>query len=90
MALESLGDIFKNSSKDGSFNRIYRARILQDKIAELLGQPVVVSLAEKTVKVWCSSDKLAVLANIKKTKIIALCHRVLARSDIRIQIKVKT
>lgn len=89
MTLESLGDILKKSSKGVSYNRIYRAHQLQDKISELLGQPITISLTSKAVKIWCSTEQLSTLANLKKSKILALCYRTLSQSDIKIQILVK-
>jgi len=89
MALESLGDFVRKPQSGNSFSQIYRAHLLQEKMTELLGPGVTVTLRGQQVRLWCQSEALAVLARLKKTKILALCHRSLGQSDIRLVIKLK-
>lgn len=89
MALESLGNVIRDSDKGKSLSRIYRAHLLQEKIVGLLGVGVTVTMRDANIKLWCNSEQLAVLARLKKTRILALCHRVLGVKEIRLTIKVK-
>lgn len=87
MSLESLGNVIRSSSNNNSLNRIYRAHVLQEKIIELLGGGVTVSLRGEVVKLWCDSEQLAVLAKLKKTKLLALCHKTLSQKVLKLSIK---
>ena len=45
MTLESLGNFIRQPDNENSFHRIYRAHLLQEKMVELLGAGVTVTLA---------------------------------------------
>jgi len=89
MSLESLSSYIRQPNKENSFHRIYRAHLLQEKIAELLGTGVTVTIRGTNVKLWCESEQLAVLAKLKKTRILAQCHKTLGQADLRLSIRVK-
>lgn len=89
MSLESLGNFIRQPNKENSFHRIYRAHLLQEKMAELLGTGVTVTIKGNNVRLWCDSEQLAVLARLKKTRLIAQCHQTLGQADIKLSIKVK-
>ena len=89
MTLESLGNYIRQPNKENSFHRIYRAHLLQEKIAELLGAGATVTLKEKNVRLWCDSESLAVLARFKKTRLLALCHKTLGQAELKLTIKVR-
>ncbi len=89
MTLESLGNFIRESDKKNSFHRIYRAHLLQEKIIELLGAGVTVTIRETNIKLWCASEQLAVLARLKKTRLLALCHQTLGQAELKLLIKVK-
>lgn len=89
MTLESLGNVIRGSSKANSLNRIYRAQLLQKKLTEILGKGVTVTLRGSVVRLRCDSEQLAVLARLKKTRLLALCHRTLSQTEIKLIIRVK-
>ena len=90
MTLESLGSFIRQPDKENSFHRIYRAHLLQEKMVELLGAGVTVTLRGANVHLWCDNEKLAVLARLKKTRLIAQCHQTLGQAELKLSIKVKT
>ncbi|MDO8650098.1 MAG: hypothetical protein Q7K33_02190 [Candidatus Berkelbacteria bacterium] len=89
MSLESLGSFIRQPNKENTFHRIYRAHLLQEKIVELLGTGVTVTIKGENVRLWCASEQLAVLARLKKTRLLAQCHKTLGQGDLRLSIKVK-
>ncbi|MDP3993248.1 MAG: hypothetical protein Q8Q05_03515 [bacterium] len=89
MTLESLGSFIRQPNKENSFHRIYRAHLLQEKIVELLGVGVTVTIKGANVRLWCASEQLAVLARLKKTRLLAQCHQTLGQKEVRLVIKVK-
>lgn len=89
MSLESLSSYIRQPNKENSFHRIYRAHLLQEKIVELLGTGVTVTTRGSNVKLWCESEQLAVLAKLKKTRLLAQCHQTLGQADIKLTIRVK-
>jgi len=90
MSLESLGDFVRKPRQGNNFNQIYRAHLLQGKLEELLGGGLTVTLKENQVRLWCDAHALAVLARLKKTKILAICHQTLGQADLKLVIKVKS
>lgn len=90
MSLESLSSYIRRPDKENSFHRIYRAHLLQEKMVELLGTGVTVTIKGSNVKLWCESEQLAVLAKLKKTRLLAQCHQTLGQSELRLSIRVKT
>ncbi|KKU42909.1 MAG: hypothetical protein UX60_C0043G0003 [Berkelbacteria bacterium GW2011_GWA2_46_7] len=89
MSLESLGSFIRQPNKENGFHRIYRAHLLQEKIVELLGAGVTVTLKGGNVRLWCANEQLAVLARLKKTRLLAQCHQTLGQADIKLSIKMK-
>lgn len=89
MSLESLSSYIRQPNKENSFHRIYRAHLLQEKMVELLGAGVTVTIKGSNVKLWCESGQLVVLARLKKTRILAQCHQTLGQSEVRLSIKVR-
>lgn len=89
MSLESLSSYIRRPDKENSFHRIYRAHLLQEKVVELLGVGVTVTIKGVNVRLWCDSEQLAVLARLKKTRILAQCHKTLGQADLRLSIRVK-
>ena len=89
MTLESLGSFIRQPNKENSFHRIYRAHLLQEKLVELLGMGVTVTIKGSNIRLWCDSEQLAVLARLKKTRLLAQCHQTLGQADIKLTIKVK-
>jgi len=89
MSLESLGSIIRQPNKDNNLNRIYRAHLLQEKLVELLGVGVTVTIRDDVVRLWCNNEALAVLARLKKTRILAVCHQTLGQSSLKLTIKIK-
>lgn len=89
MSLESLSSYIRQPNKENSFHRIYRAHLLQEKLVELLGVGVTVTIKGANVRLWCSNEQLAVLARLKKTRLLAQCHQTLGQADIKLSIRVK-
>lgn len=89
MSLESLGSFIRQPGKENSFHKIYRAHLLQEKMVELLGAGVTVTIKGNNVRLWCDSEQLAVLARLKKTRLIAQCHQTLGQKELKLSIKVK-
>ena len=90
MALESFGDFVRKPRQGNSFSQIYRAHLLQGKIAAILGDGVTVSLRGNQVRLWCDNAQLVTLATLKRTKILATCHQTLGTSELRLAIKLKS
>ena len=89
MSLESLGSFIRQPNNENSFHRIYRAHLLQEKMVELLGVGVTVTLKGGNVRLWCANEQLAVLARLKKTRLLTQCHKTLGQADIKLSIKMK-
>ena len=89
MTLESLGNFIRQPNKENSFHRIYRAHLFQEKLVELLGTGVTVTIKGTNVRLWCASEQLAVLARLKKTRLLAQCHQTLGQKELKLSIKVK-
>lgn len=90
MSLESLGSFIRQPRKGNGFHRIYRAHILQGKITEMLGSGVTVTLRGSTVRLHCDSEQLAVLVRLKKTRLLALCHKTLGQAELKLTVKVRS
>lgn len=89
MSLESLSSYIRQPNKENSFHRIYRAHLLQEKLVELLGAGVTVTIKENNIRLWCDSEQLAVLARLKKTRLLAQCHQTLGQAELKLSIRVK-
>lgn len=90
MVLESLADYVRRPGRGNQLNQIYRAHLLQEKISQLLGEGVTVTLRGTQVRLWCQSAQLVALANLKKTKILATCHQTLGQAELKLIIKLKS
>ncbi|MCR4277987.1 MAG: hypothetical protein NUV80_04905 [Candidatus Berkelbacteria bacterium] len=90
MSLESLSSYIRQPNKENSFHRIYRAHLLQEKLVELLGVGVTVTIKGTIIRLWCANEQLAVLARLKKTRLLAQCHQTLGQAELKLTIRVKT
>lgn len=90
MSLESLADYVRRPGRGSQLNQIYRAHLLQEKIVQLLGEGVTVTLRGVQVRLWCSSTQLVALANLKRMKILALCHQTLGQAEVKLVVKLKS